>query len=47
MSEELNRIAVALEAIADFQLLGLVLQHGIEAVNEAMQEINYEESQTE
>lgn len=42
MSDELNRIAVALEAIADYLLIGLVAHHGSEIVNEVMEAINSE-----
>lgn len=42
MSEELNRIAVALETIADYLLVGLIAEYGTEHLNEITEMLNTE-----
>lgn len=42
MNEELNRIAVALETIADYLLVGLVAQYGDETLQAITEMLNTE-----
>ena len=42
MNEELNRIAVALETIADYLLVGLIAEHGDETLQEITEMLNTE-----